>query len=206
MACGADIFDVTLCRVIQHVLLEDQNIPYARVQNRAGNFVLPGQANFSTLGAEFTLPQSVTSPDWVSVVIGNSSKSPPAALPFSISWGICSMSRCAAFLFLTLYSAAPPGNVTNGCVKGHATPGLKCVALKQPLLSLLSDAPSSCHAAVSPDTYPLAGLDFFIINQNSRYMGEPYLLPSSDCSSYCRSLPFWELLWFRTCCQRSMKY
>ena len=83
MACGADIFDVTLCRVIQHVLLEDQNIPYARVQNRAGNFVLPGQANFSTLGAEFTLPQSVTSPDWVSVVIGNSSKSPPAALPFS---------------------------------------------------------------------------------------------------------------------------
>ncbi|CAL5225265.1 g8059 [Coccomyxa viridis] len=84
--------------VIQHVLLEDQNIPYARVQNRAGNFVLPGQANFSTLGPEFTLPQSVTSPDWANVVIGNS---------------------------------------------------------------------------MSPDTYPLAGLDFFIINQNSRYMGYP---------------------------------
>lgn len=64
-----------LCRVIQHVLLEDQNIPYARVQNRAGNFVLPGQANFSTLGPEFTLPQSVTSPDWANVVIGNSSES-----------------------------------------------------------------------------------------------------------------------------------
>ncbi len=60
----ANITHVTLCRVIQHVLLEDQNIPYARVQNRAGNFVLPGQANFSTLGLEFTLPQSVTSPDW----------------------------------------------------------------------------------------------------------------------------------------------
>ena len=66
--------------MIQHVLLEDQNIPYCRVQNRAGNFMLPGQANFSTLGPEFTLPQSVTSPDWVSVVLGNSSESTPAYL------------------------------------------------------------------------------------------------------------------------------
>ena len=76
----ANITHVTLCRVIQHVLLEDQNIPYARVQNRAGNFVLPGQANFSTLGLEFTLPQSVTSPDWVSVILGNSGESTPACL------------------------------------------------------------------------------------------------------------------------------
>ena len=66
--------------MIQHVLLEDQNIPYARVQNRAGVFVLPGQANFSTLGPEFNLPQSVTSPDWVNVVIGNSSESALAYL------------------------------------------------------------------------------------------------------------------------------
>ena len=75
VVCGANIVNVSLCRVIQHVLLEDQKIPYARVQNRAGNFVLPGQANFSTLGPELTLPQSVTSPDWANVVIGNSGES-----------------------------------------------------------------------------------------------------------------------------------
>ena len=63
-----------LCRILQHVLLEDQKIPYARVQNRAGNYTLPGQANFPNIGSDITFPTSVLSPDWVTVLIGLSSK------------------------------------------------------------------------------------------------------------------------------------
>ena len=62
------------CRILQHVLLEDQKIPYARVQNRAGNYVMPGQANSADIGSDITFPTSVLSPDWVTVIIGFSSK------------------------------------------------------------------------------------------------------------------------------------
>lgn len=65
---------LVLCRILQHVLLEDQKIPYARVQNRAGNFTLPGQANFANIGSDITFPNSVLSPDWVAVLLGLSSK------------------------------------------------------------------------------------------------------------------------------------
>ena len=71
---------------------------------------------------------------------------------------------------------------------GMLPPGLTCFALEHLFLPPFSEAPFSCCFAVSPDTYPLAGLDFFIINQNSRYMGEPDLLPSSEHSSSCGSL------------------
>lgn len=67
-------------RMVQHVLLEDQKIPYARVQNRAGNYMLPGQANFINFGPEITFPSSVLSPDWINVNLGNSSKVIPADL------------------------------------------------------------------------------------------------------------------------------
>ena len=63
-----------LCRILQHVLLEDSKIPYARVQNRAGNYILPGQANSADIGSDITFPTSVLSPDWVTVIIGFSSK------------------------------------------------------------------------------------------------------------------------------------
>ena len=63
-----------LCRNLQHVLLEDQKIPYARVQNRAGNYIMPGQTNFANIGSDITFPTSVLSPDWVTVIIGLSSK------------------------------------------------------------------------------------------------------------------------------------
>ncbi|CAK0735475.1 hypothetical protein CVIRNUC_000587 [Coccomyxa viridis] len=84
--------------ILQHVLLEDQKIPYARVQNRAGNYVMPGQANSADIGSDITFPTSVLSPDWVTVIIGFSK---------------------------------------------------------------------------NPNTYPFSGLEYFVMNQNSRYMGYP---------------------------------
>ena len=62
------------CRILQHVLLEDSKIPYARVQNRAGNYIMPGQTNSADIGSDITFPTSVLSPDWVTVIIGFSSK------------------------------------------------------------------------------------------------------------------------------------
>ena len=57
------------------MLLENQNTPYARVQNRAGRFVLPGDANFDNIGSEMIFPNSVLSHDWINVVLGKSSRS-----------------------------------------------------------------------------------------------------------------------------------
>ena len=98
-----------LCRAVQHILLEDQSLPCARVQNRAGEFVLPGQANFSNMGPEFTLPQSVTSPEWVNVVLGNSSEFDTFYLACVSSLDISTMPGhmvTAVLLCLTLDRAA----------------------------------------------------------------------------------------------------
>lgn len=65
-----------LCRMVQHVLAENQATPYATVQNRAGKWVLPQQANWTGISDELTLPSSVASPDWISVVLAKSRKWP----------------------------------------------------------------------------------------------------------------------------------
>ena len=69
------------CRMVQHVLAENQATPYATVQNRAGKWVLPQQANWANIGDELALPSSVASPDWVGVVLGISRKPALRAVP-----------------------------------------------------------------------------------------------------------------------------
>lgn len=61
-----------LCRMVQHVLAENQQTPYATVQNRAGMWVLPQQANFTNVEDELAFPTSLASPDWVNVILGKS--------------------------------------------------------------------------------------------------------------------------------------
>ncbi|CAL8467074.1 g6610 [Coccomyxa elongata] len=84
--------------MVQHVLAEKQLTPYATVQNRAGFWILPSQANFTSIVNDMNFPSTTVSPDWVKVHLG------------------------------------------------------------------LSEDPSA---------YPLSGLEFIIVNQNSKYMGYP---------------------------------
>lgn len=58
------------CRMIQHVLAEKQLTPYATVQNRAGFWILPSQANFTSIVNDMNFPSTTVIADWVKVHLG----------------------------------------------------------------------------------------------------------------------------------------
>ncbi|BDA51312.1 probable serine/threonine-protein kinase PBL13 at C-terminar half [Coccomyxa sp. Obi] len=84
--------------VAEHGLAAMQSAPHAWLENLAGYYVLPSEANWTQTIQDVSFPDTTLSPDWIDVVLGNSSH---------------------------------------------------------------------------PFAYPLAGLEYFIVNQNSRYMGYP---------------------------------
>ncbi|CAL8466330.1 g5866 [Coccomyxa elongata] len=84
--------------VAQYGLAAMASAPHARIQNLAGYYILPSQGNWTQSIQDVSFPDTTLSPDWIDVVLGNSSH---------------------------------------------------------------------------PYNYPLSGLEFFTVNQNSRYMGYP---------------------------------
>jgi hypothetical protein len=62
--------------MVQHILSENNQQPYATVQNRAGTWLLPSQANWTNIANEVSFPSSVASPDWVGVVLAKSRAAP----------------------------------------------------------------------------------------------------------------------------------
>ncbi len=60
--------------MVQYVLAENQQTPYATILNKAGSWILPSQANFRDASSEMQFPSTTLSPDWVKVVLGNSCK------------------------------------------------------------------------------------------------------------------------------------
>ena len=58
------------------MLAENQQTPYAMVQNRAGTWLMPSQANWTNIANELTFPSSVASSDWVDVILSKSSTHP----------------------------------------------------------------------------------------------------------------------------------
>ena len=55
--------------MVQHILAENQLIPYAKIQNRAGVGILPRQANFTSMANDMNFP-SIVSPHWDKVHLG----------------------------------------------------------------------------------------------------------------------------------------
>ncbi|BDA40615.1 probable LIM domain-containing serine/threonine-protein ki at C-terminar half [Coccomyxa sp. Obi] len=67
--------------MVQHVLAENQLTPYAAIQNRAGFWILPSQANFTSIVNDMDFPSTTVSPDWIKVHLGQSED--PSAYPLS---------------------------------------------------------------------------------------------------------------------------
>ena len=135
------------CRMVQHVLLENQLTPYATIQNRAGFWVLPSQANFTSIVNEMDFPSTTVSPDWVKVHLG-------------LSGGL-----------LAAVIANPVCAISSVLVEGLKD----CMRMLHEFLMLKLRC-----GAEDPSAYPLSGLEFIVVNQNSKYMGT-LLLSVNSC-------------------------
>ncbi|KAK9916935.1 hypothetical protein WJX75_008980 [Coccomyxa subellipsoidea] len=58
--------------MVQYVLAENQQTPYATILNKAGKWILPSQADFQNAASVTQFPSSTLSGDWIKVILGNS--------------------------------------------------------------------------------------------------------------------------------------